>query len=175
MNILFNVFKKVFAKQFEEIISSEKNDIASKAKKEGMQEERSYRENQKNECLYAELEMMIGKPVINISNEWDNPIIGFGKEIQFITQAKVPVLIIEDYVSGENKLVLSVPFYFSEQRFNAFAKLDPFEICSIVYKNSVWMEPFDKVKSGVFEGYDVIREKLIKAGFFERLSTIEID
>lgn len=175
MNILFSVFKKVFAKQFEEIISSEQNAIASKAKKEGIQEEREYRANQKSECLYAELELMIGKPVISISNEWSNPIIGFGKEIQFITQAKTPVLIIEDYVSGESKLVLSVPFYFSEQRFNAFSKLDPFELCSIIYKNSAWMEPFDKVKSGVFEGYDVIREKLVKSGFFERISKMKKD
>lgn len=160
MSFLFKAFSKFF--------SQEINDMVNKAKSDAENEERDYRENQRRHCQFIELEMMIGKPVISISNEWDNPIVGFGKRIEFITQAKTPVLIIEDYVSGQDVLVLSTPFYFSEQRFNALSKLDPFEICSIIFRNSAWMEPFEKVKSGVFDGYDVIIEKLKSTDFYER-------
>lgn len=165
MNIFFNAFKKMFTNQIESLIS--------KAKRQGAEEEREYRSKQRQDCTFSELEMMIGKPVIYIPNEWCNPIIGFGKCIDFITKAKTPVLIVEDYITGEDKLILSVPFYFSEQRFNAFAKLDPFELCSIVFKNSAWMEPFEKEKSGTFDGYDVLLEKLKKTDFFERIEKIK--
>lgn len=160
MNFLFKAFSKFF--------SQEINDMVNKAKNDAKNEERNYREEQRKHCQFIELSMMIGKPVISISNEWDNPIVGFGKRIEFITKAETPVLIIEDYVSGEDVLVLSTPFYFSEQRFNALSKLDPFEICSIIFRNSAWMEPFEKVKSGVFDGYDVIFEKLKSTDFYER-------
>lgn len=165
MDIIFKAFTKIFSKKIENFIEKTKN--------EGRQEEKDYRDEQKKKCLLNELELMIGKPVISISNEWNNPTIGFGKRIEFITRAKIPVLIIEDYVSGNDMMVLSVPFYFSEQRFNAFAKLDPFELCSIVFKNSAWMEPFEKEKSGTFDGYDVLLEKLKKTDFFERIEKIK--
>lgn len=172
MDIIFKAFTKIFSKKIENFIQESKNkeilEVIKKAKNEALQEERAYRDEQRNHCLFIELEMMIGKPVISISNEWNNPIIGFGKRIEFITRAKTPVLIIEDYVSGNDMMVLSVPFYFSEQRLFALSKLDPFEICSIIYKNSAWMEPFEKVKSGVFEGYDVIINRLKQTDFFER-------
>lgn len=142
--------------------------MIEKTKNDGRQKERDYRNEQKKKCLLNELELMIGKPVISISNEWSNPVIGFGKRVDLITMAKTPVLIIEDYVSGEDILSFSVPFYFSEQRLFALSKLDPFEICSIIYKNSSWMEPFEKVKSDVFDGYDVIINRLKQTDFFAR-------
>lgn len=160
MDIIFKAFTKIFSKKIENLIEKTKN--------EGRQEERDYRDEQKKKCLLNELELMIGKPVISISNEWNNPTIGFGKRIEFITKAETPVLIVEDYVSGKDMMLLSVPFYFSEQRLFALSKLEPFEICSIIYKNSAWMEPFEKVKSGVFEGYDVIINRLKQTDFFER-------
>lgn len=160
MKSIFEIIRNIFPKQFSEIIED--------AKKLALKEERAHINQQKDKCLAIELDMMIGKPVISISNEWSNPVIGFGKRVEFITKASKPVLIIEDYISGEDILTLSVPFYYSEQRFIALSKLEPFEICSIIYKNSAWMEPFEKVKSGVFDGYDVILDKLKKTDFFER-------
>lgn len=172
MDIIFKAFTKIFSKKIQTFIQEAKDkeisEAVNNAKNKALQEERDYREEQRNHCLFIELEMMIGKPVISISNEWNNPIIGFGKRIDFITTAKMPVLIVEDYVSGKDMMLLSTPFYFSAQRLFALSKLDPFEICSIIYKNSAWMEPFEKVKSGVFEGYDVIINRLKQTDFFER-------
>lgn len=160
-SILFKIFKFTFNKQILEEISSStqtfKFNHLEKLK------------DQKNKCKYLELSMFIDKPIIAISNEWANPVIGIGKEIIYISKANTPVLVIHDYLTNEDKMIFSEVFYFTEQRFNAFSKLDPFEICSIIYKNSTTHQPFEKNKSGVFEGYDVIKEKLINSGFYNEI------
>ena len=164
-NILFSAFKFIFKDQISKEILNANRNIES--------EFRIKREEEKNKCKEMELEMLIGKPVISISNEWCNPVIGFGKEVIYITKAKIPVLVIKNYLTGEENMSLSDPFYFTEQRFNALAKLDPFEICSIIYKNSTTYQPFEKKKSGIFDGYEVIKKTLEKNGFFDKVKLVK--
>lgn len=160
--LFFKLFSNIFAN---ELATVRANDIAKAASKAD-DDARSRQIERHNQIKTIELEMMIGKPIISISNEWANPIIGFAKYVDFITDAKNPVLIVKDYLTGKEMMLLGSVYYFSEQRFNALAKLDPFEICSIIYHNSCGEHDFDKNKSGVFTGYDDIKQKLIESGFY---------
>lgn len=159
--LIFNIFKKIFDKQIKKEVCQELN----LWKKNHFNEEWEKR----NQIEKIELEMYVGKPVIYVSNEWANPIIGFGKEVIEITKAKTPTLIVHDYISGEDRMILGKVYHYTEQRFNAFSKLTPFEACSLLYPQFNWNTTFNKVKSGNFDGYDVLRKKLEVTDFFTKV------
>ncbi len=157
-NLLFKFFSNIFAA---ELAAIRAKDI-SKA-------EDQFRSNQierRNQITSIEYEMMVGKPIIGISNEWADPIIGFAVCVDYVTESKNPVLIVKNYLTGKEVMLMGSVYYYSEQRFNALAKLDPFEICSIVYHNSCGEHDFEKNKSGVFSGYDAIRQRLVESVFY---------
>lgn len=58
-----------------------------KARREGFREgvlaaEKAWAEKQRAERM-AEMGRLIGAPVLVISNEWDNPVIGFAKQVSY--------------------------------------------------------------------------------------------
>lgn len=159
MSLIYKLFSKFFEKEIAEKVSAAKQS----AKNEFYNEQKE----RKNHYSLIELQSYIGKPVIAVPNEWDNPIIGVAKEIVFITKEQTPMLVIEDYITGKEYMPFGVVMGFTEQRFKALAKLEPFEICSIIYRNSCGLGTFDKNKSGTFSGYDALHEKLLKTDFYK--------
>jgi len=90
------------------------------------------------------LEMYLGKLVICVSNEIDNVIVAYGKEIYHITQQKIPMLVVYDLVDKKEIMPLCKVFDYTEQRFNALNKLDANERISILYESSFGDETVDK-------------------------------
>lgn len=72
-------------------------------------------------------EFSVGTPVICISNEWKDPVIGFVSQIEYITQAKNPVPVVMDYLSDRELMVMGAVYDFTFQRLDAFLKLAPHE------------------------------------------------
>ena len=67
---LFSLLKSIFS---EEINAEKSNSFRA-----GMEEQRTSSFKSQSEIKKVEVEMMIGKPVIYVSNEWNDPIVGFG-------------------------------------------------------------------------------------------------
>lgn len=113
-----------------------------------------------------EVESRIGKPVIYVSAEWCNPLVGFGVGIQYI--GETPLLMVKDYISGEVLTPMSAVHDFSQTLLDAVLKLTPFEAGSIIYKSLLWTHEHKKI--GERDSFDEIMDKLNKSGFFEELS-----
>ncbi len=126
------------------------------------------REESTRQYAIYELDQFVNKPVICLSNEWKNPIIGYGTRIDFITQAMNPVLCVHNYLDGQEYVVLGSVFHFNEQRFNALFKLNPFELCSFIYGRYM-ADEFDKAISEERNGKEEIQELLETNGFYKRL------
>lgn len=94
-------------------------------------------EERAREINVMELSGYIGKPVICVSNENRNPMVGIGKEVVLITQGQCPMLIVEDVVTGEQLMPFGVLFAYTEQKFDALNNMDPqARIALLYYKNS---------------------------------------
>lgn len=94
---------------------------------EGMTVQRERDIQQREEYKLADMKMMIGKPVIGISNEWENPVIGTVIGIEFITQAQQPIPIVRCAITGKEFITFSKVMPFTMQRFEALMKLNPYE------------------------------------------------
>jgi len=73
----------------------------------------------------VELESQIGKLVICISNQYENPRVCVGIEVVNITKSKIPVLSVFDIVRKEKTVPLGIIFDYSEQKFDALNQMDP--------------------------------------------------
>lgn len=113
------------------------------------------------------LEEMVGKPIISVCNEWDDPVVGFATEIQYIGDS--PLLVGKDYVTGKEVLMFSKTFGYTEQRFAAFMKLDPFERACLIYDCDA-ITPFDKYKRETVHTEAEIVAMLTANGFYEELA-----
>lgn len=111
---------------------------------------------------------LVGKPIIVVSNEWSNPIIGFGKEVQLVSKAQTPILVVEDVLSGEDRLCMGIIMDFSMQKLDVVLMLDPYQLWAIVAHNAVGNEDFEKIKSGVRWSRHEIMSRLHENGFFQR-------
>lgn len=114
-----------FSGKLEDYISSARSQVLAE------QEER------RKEIAYVELSLHIGKPVICISNEIANPKVGIAKEIVTVTQANVPMLLVEDVVTGESVMPFGVIMAYTEQKFDALNAMDPqARVALLYYRNS---------------------------------------
>ena len=127
------------------------------------------RQKRIREIEIAELKTFVGKPVIGISNEWDTPIIGFGSRVDFVSQAKNPVLCVLNYLDGQEYLNLGYVYHFTQQRFDALFKIDPFELCSFIYGRYCEGE-FNKEKRDEVKGKEEVKQLLEAHGFYDRLA-----
>lgn len=165
--IIFILIQKLFAKQLSQLDNESYN--------------RGYNEHidkirlDKRKSELFEMQEMVGKPVICVSNEWEDPVIGFAQEIIYITQAKQPMLVIKDYLTMNENMSFGKVFAYTDQRFKALFKLDPFERCSLIYTNFYHEEEFVKNKIGVIHTLEQVAEILNKNGFYSRLSTLNIN
>lgn len=156
---LFNLFSTLFNKEM--------NQMKATIKSEAYYE---YHEKNKEENRQIELfslKEMIGKPIIVVSNEWDDVIVGFATEVRFITQSQQPILVMKNHITGEEMLVSGKVYAYTLQKLNAILKLDPYELCSLIYYPDVY-EDFDKEKTGVRNSSEEFILKLKQSGFFEQ-------
>lgn len=135
----------------------------------GVDEQRETSFKRRSEIKRIEIEMMIGKPVIYISNEWNDPIVGFG--INTFDIGTSCVLVIKDYITGKDLTVMSTAHNYSETLLNAVLKFNPFEAGSMIYRNHDWS--YEHEKYGEYSGEESLREKLKSSGFFEDLKKYE--
>lgn len=114
-----------------------------------------------------EVASCVGAPVIIVPNEWGNPVVGFGKEIMEIGSSAV--LVVENYLTGEDVVCGGVRMDYSRQKLEALLKLDPYERWAVLAVNTVGHENYDKPKSGKAWGKEQIIDKLESSGFFNRV------
>lgn len=110
-----------------------------------------------------DITFFLDKPVIMIPNYWRNPIIGFVNDIQ---DGK---LIVHDYISDETIEAAYRTFVFTEQRYQLVLKLDPFELCSILYPEEYPDTAFIKEKTTYLLTPEAINETLRKNCFWSDL------
>lgn len=154
------VMYKLFSKLFDERIEAELV-RAINVSKELERKKRSDHD-------IANLEFYVNKPVIVISNEIDNPVIGFGQRVQLITLAQTPVLIVKDYVSGEERMCLSNPYFYSEQLFHLVMDSDRNALNALLYTNRYTDTPFCKNTSEPILNKNEMIQTLIENGFVAR-------
>ena len=153
---LFNLIRGFFDHQIKFIQYNERLTL---------EQERRYRIR---ESETIELSQFVGRPIICISNEWETPKIGFGKRIEFITKAENPILCMHNYLDDKEYLIMGTSFYFTEQRFDALFKLDPFELCSFIYGRYLF-DRMDKEKCNELKGKEEVKQLLEVSGFYKRL------
>ncbi len=158
---LFSLVKSFFSKE----IDAEKSLSFFK----GMEQQRESSFKEQAGIKRLEVEMMVGKPVIYISNEWADPVVGFG--VGTLDIGSSCVLIIKDYISGKELTVMSTAHAYSETLLNAILKLNPFEAASLVYRNHDWS--YEHMKYDQYNGAEYIKNKLASSGFFDELKKYE--
>lgn len=119
------------------------------------------------------LASQIGRPVIVVPNEWDNPVIGFGDSIMEVGSSQV--LVVENYLTMEKVVCGGVRMDFSMQRLEVALALDPYQLWAITAHNSVGHHDFDKPKSGVRWDRHQIIAALHQHGFFNRWQAFDSD
>jgi len=107
--------------------------------------------------------VFLGKPVIGIPDEWENPVIGF------CTDYEKDVPVIFNYITNHEEVVEYKVFDFNEQRFQLVLKIDPFELASFVYAEDCGEEIYRRQKKVFILKPEQVLEALRKNGFWERL------
>lgn len=116
-----------------------------------------------------ELANYIGKPVIVVGNEWEDPVIGFGVSIEHITRSRVPRLVIRDYVRNRTSISHAQVKPFTDQLYSAIKRLDPYERWIVTSSSAGSFTDIDKPKLESICTPEQLDEKLKKHGFFHDL------
>lgn len=113
----------------------------------------------KNSAVYD----LVGVPVIAISNEWANPVIGRVIRPVPISKSGDCVPQIYDVISGQPVIAMGKVIPFTMQRFEALFKLDPNERCSLLYS---YTNCFEKTGDKLLTR-DKVYEILIRRNFID--------
>lgn len=124
---------------------------------------------ERKRLVEVELSLMINKPVIVVGNEWNDPIIGFGLSIEHVSKARTPMLVVRDYLNGDDVLTFGVIRPFTNQLYRAIKKLDPFERWVLISRMQTNFEDFNKPKIGIASTPEELDRKLAASGFFVKL------
>lgn len=112
----------------EKLINDTKNEIYQKIKEKA---KLKIEENKK--IKWFSIEQQVGKLVICVSNEVQNPIVGYGKEIIFIGNDDTPFLVVQDIVNNCEIIPFGKVFTYTEQKFHALNSLEANERIAIIY------------------------------------------
>lgn len=161
---LFKLVSKLFEKErLEEI--NEATHIGQR-----LAAEQAWRSRTDNQIM--ELHTFIDEPVICISNEVQVPVIGFAKRVELITQAQSPVLVIWDYVSGEEKFIMGNTYRYTEQLFNLIFDSDINAIIALLYSARYSNIEVDKKPIGDFPfDKQLVIARLENSGFYQAVKT----
>lgn len=130
--------------------------------------------DRENAFNHVTFEMLVGKPVIAVGNDWSNPVIGMGIAVQGVSKSNRPHLVIKDYLSGKEVMPFGSVMEYNETRLEAILKLTPSEITSLVYRHSTPQTVPDDQKNNR-DSREVIIQKLTDSGFFETVATLNTE
>lgn len=135
---------------------------------DGISAERRRQNDTRDKIEMDILHSMLGKPVIGIGNEWENPLIGTMVDIDYITKAHRPVPVIHNVLTGETHITLCKITPFTMQRFTALMKLTPYERwCLIDDQLATDYRQGDTRKLSSLLTYDDIMVRLVDAEFLK--------
>lgn len=133
---------------------------------DGINQERNRQSDTRDKIELDALRSLMGKAVIGISNEWENPLIGTMVDVDFITKAMRPVPVVHNVLTGETHITFAKIMPFTMQRFVAIMKLTPYERwCLIDDQLPVDYRDNDPRKLPSLLTYDEIMVKLVDAEF----------
>lgn len=160
--MLFKLFKRFFNSDIDALLNARENSVRREITK------------LREDTNLISMQQLVGKPVIVISNEWDNPIVGIASRIEFITLGKCPILIVKNYIDGIEYMTFGKVFAFSSQKLRAVFKLSPFELCSLIYYQYAHVE-FNKDIRHELIDYETVLSKLTANGFFSQFDHSEVE
>lgn len=137
----------------------------------GVKSERTRREASSLETKWFEMDALTAGPVICVSNEHDNIVVGFIERIESICLSNEPLAIVKDYVSGKTLAIMGSIFGYTEDRFNALADMSPSQRVTVIYHSAYSRE--DKVFNNLTTAEEDIltREEVIiklrENGFYD--------
>ena len=146
-------------------------DAIQKGVYRGTEEERARQNEAQKRSRIIQAESFLDAPIITLSNEWNNPLVG--KIVSIYTDKGSPLYTIHDYISNTERCTLVTPFEFSMQKLQMIGKLNPDEICCLFYEGRSHHGTFRKHKTYgkfndfAFTHYDDWMEKLTQNGFFD--------
>lgn len=127
-------------------------------------------EQRRRQFREIDLNGHVNAPVIAVGNEWEDPVIGFGVRVEFITKSQEPMLVVYDYVTGREVMPFGVIRTYTHQLYRVVRDLNPYERWALMSNNSDSYQDYDKPKSGVASSPSELGKKLIESGFFDRVN-----
>jgi hypothetical protein len=121
---LFELFRKFFKKELAQV------------KQEVMNHWQQHQMSRKRDIEVMTCQQLVGQPVIYISNEVDNLVVGFVSSVQFVTQAQQPMLLVHDYISDKEVMVHNawpVLQSYSAQSLQALMMMDRNSMIALFY------------------------------------------
>lgn len=161
-SFIYNQLNHIFKDQIEREIASKKQ-----AQRE-IELERQY-----DRKLY-DVEFYIGKPVIVVSNEFENPVIGFGERVDITTVANKPLLIVHDYIINSPRLCAGKTFLFNEQMFNFILDADKNALIVFLYTAMFNALEINKKPMHSILDKDAIHRVLVSNGFYTDLGLYRV-
>lgn len=158
---LYNCFRKLFAEQIARELDN--------AKRSGFHEQREYERKLKHESDFVTLKSYVGSAVICLSNEVQVPVIGIGKRIELVTQAMQPILVVQDYVTGQEQFIFGNTYFYTPQLFNMLFNVDTNALIALLYSARYSdSEVFKKPIEGFSFDKGAVVEQLQKTGFYDK-------
>lgn len=139
--------------------------IRSKAFQQGQEKARRSFEEHRLATQRQDMERFVGMPVILITNEWENPVIGVGQSVESFGENQLFLLWIKDYLTGDLVTGTGPLMAYTPQRLNAILSLDPFQLWSLTGQLDQCCTEYDKAHSGERWTEDEILETLHISGF----------
>lgn len=115
------------------------------------------------------LDYLVGQPVIGITNTWENLLVGFCTGVESIASNGARLPIVHDYVRDETFITFCTLLPYTEQRFKALCKLDPFERWVLVNTLADEAHGVEKDQSTSILSENALTVLLQNNGFFSKL------
>lgn len=144
-------------------------DIEDEAYHDGYNSAKQELDHNSNETKALELQYFTKKPIICISGEWRNPIIGVGLDVLTIEETNnIPTLLVYDYLTNTEVMISpkAIILPFTSQRFHAIMKLNPSEMFSLLFNQEDY-SIFQQPQISRYEDKETILQKLARNRFFQ--------
>ena len=119
----------------------------------------SERELATKQSQVFKIEDLMDKPVITVSNQWEDMGLGVVCDIEYITKAQNPVPVVKFFETGEKKICLSKIMPWSYELMTALYTLTPYQRWAILTGDWSYMnkpEPEDGKPLKSFDDYKKI-------------------
>lgn len=133
---------------------------------DGINTERARQIESREHIKLVEMQSLVGKAVIGVSNEWENPLIGTVIKLEMITRANQPIPVVRCAVTGKEFITFCKVMPFTMQRFEALMKLNPYERwCLVDNQNEFEHRHLQSTMPDLFTYQDYMKV-LTRNGFF---------